>query len=468
MLDRDQCDCHGRSVNLFQAEVPTAFSVESLGQLWEEKLRNSRSRGRDGLAPHSMSDAAVQSLIGQTSQRLTDGTYVFRPYRQVLRSKGAHKPPRIISIPGAADRLALLGLARFLRQTFAWMDHPRPQPLVVRVRQALKEHAHQDFVRLDIQNFYASIAHEPLVARLQKQEVPESVVNLVRRAITEPTLANGETKAKAAPVTVGVPVGTSLANILGEISLTDVDAALSEQRQWAYFRYVDDVLVLAQHGERTAARNLIATKLREMGLKVHPKAAAGKSASGKLKSATFDYLGYTFEAGHVTVSRQRRTRLIDHLMRPINAFQRGLEEGSTPAATLQERCEWWLNLRITGCYSGQSRRGWLPYYSQIDDMRVLHELDGVVASFIRRLPQASQFTPKKFVKAWTLLRDPSRDTNGYILDFDRTWTELEMQEALRRAGKQVHLLTGLKLKASFDRLVKAAVEDLEHDVWALS
>jgi RNA-directed DNA polymerase len=455
-------------MSLFTPEATAAFSVEMLQELWATKLGNSRSRGRDGLAPQSMSATAVEGLIVGVSRRLIDGTYAFRPYRQVLRTKGAHKPPRIISIPGASDRLAMLAVAKFLRQTFAWIDHPRPQPLVIRVRQALRTGTNQDFVRLDVQNFYASIAHAPLLARLQRAEVPEPVVDLVRRAITEPTLANGETMTGTTNVGVGVPVGTSLANILGEISLSDVDATLSARTEWAYFRYVDDVLVLTQHGRRTEARGLIAAKLQEMGLRVHPKAAAGKSSSGKLRSANFDYLGYTFEPGRITVSRQRRTRLIDHLVRPVTAFQRGLEEGSIPAAALQERCQWWLNLRITGCYSGRSRRGWLPYYSQIDDMRVLHELDGVVAGFIRRLPLASQFTPKKFVKAWTLLRDPSRDKDDYILDFDKEWTEPEMQEALRRAGHQGHFLTGGQLNAAFYRLVHAAVEDLEHDVWSLS
>lgn len=449
-------------------DIGTAFSIEMLQRLWDEKLAGSRSRGRDGLAPYGMSATTVEALIAHASEHLTDGSYAFRPYRQVLRSKGAHKLPRIISIPGAEDRLALLALSKFLRGTFAWVDHPRPQPLVIRVRKALRKADHQDFVRLDVQNFYASIAHAPLISRLENQKVPGALVELVRRAIAVPTLAVGESKSEANDVTVGVPVGTSLANVLGEIALSDVDATLATRSAWAYFRYVDDILVLTPHGQRTEARTLIATELHKMGLQVHPKAAPGKSASGKVKNEKFDYLGYTFESGRVSVSRQRRTRLIDHLARPITAFQRGLEEGSIPASTLQERCEWWLNLRITGCYSAESRRGWLPYYSQIDDLSVLHELDGVVASFIRRLPPASQFTPKKFITAWTLLRDPNRDRSGYILNFDKEWTQPQMQDALRRAGHQGEHLTGAKLQAAFNRLVISAVEDLEHDVWALS
>lgn len=415
-----------------------------------------------------MSATTVDALIAHASQNLKDGSYVFAPYRQVLRSKGAHKYPRVISIPGAEDRLAQLALARFLRQTFAWVDHPRPQPLVIRVKRAINEHAHQDFVRLDVQNFYASIAHKPLLGRLQAAGVPDDVVELVRRAITVPTLASGDSKQGARDVSVGVPVGTALANVLGEIALSDVDATLGSRANWTYFRYVDDILVLTRHGQRTAARSLMAAELHKMGLRVHPKAAPGKSAAGKINAASFDYLGYTFGSGRVSVSRQRRTRLIDHLVRPITAFQRKLAEGTISPEVLQEQCEWWLNIRITGCYSSQSRRGWLPYYSQIDDLSVLHELDGVVGGFVRRLPVQWQFKPKKFITAWTFLRDPSRDKNGYILDFDRAWTQQQMQEALRRAGQLGEHFTGAKLQAAFNRLVVAAVEDLEHDVWALS
>lgn len=451
-----------------QPKLEESFSPEVLRQLWDTKIATSRARGRDGLSALKLTPEAVSSLIQRSSARFLTGDYSFRPYRQVLRSKGASKFPRVLSIPGVEDRLILLSLSRYLRQWFAWVDSPRPQPLVIRVREALHSRSYSDFVRLDVENFYGSISHSSLLARLVAGELPTTIVEAVKQAITTPTLGIGDKRDNVKEFDTGVPVGTSLANVLGEIALADVDARARAQDGWAYFRYVDDILVLTGHGDRTTSRALIVDSLREMGLRAHPKKSAGKSASGKLSRTSFEYLGYTFGRESVSVSRERRTRLIDHLARYVTALQRGLIDGNSDPAVLRQKCEWWLSLRVTGCYSNGARRGWLAYYSQIDDLQVLHELDGVVRSLLRRIPEEHRFVPKSFVKSWTFLRTPARDVAGYIPDFDRAWSDDAMRDALRRSGQQGSSLAGADLKSAFDRLVAGAVKDLEHDVWALS
>ncbi|WP_182045219.1 RNA-directed DNA polymerase [Curtobacterium sp. ME26] len=455
-------------MNSLQPKLEEAFSPQVLRQLWDAKIATSRTRGRDGLSAPRISPDRVDNLVESSSERFLAGDYVFRPYRQILRSKGARKIPRVLSIPGVEDRLILLGLSRYLRQWFAWIDSPRPQPLVIRVREALHGGSYTDFVRLDVENFYGSISHSSLLPRIEESGLPPIVVEAVMRAIKTPTLAGGEKPDDATDFDSGVPVGTSLANVLGEIALGEVDAIARAQESWAYFRYVDDILVLTKHGERGRSRDLIVDKLSAMGLKAHPKKSLGKSASGKLSQTSFEYLGYTFDPSSVSVSRDRRTRLTDHLARYVTALQRGLADGSADPVALRQKCEWWLSLRITGCYSKQSRRGWLAYYSQIDDLQVLHELDGVVRSLLRRLPPEHRFAPKSFVKAWTLLRTPSRDIAGYIPDFDQVWSEEAMRDALRRSGQHGSSLAGAELRSAFDRLIAGAVKDLEHDVWALS
>jgi RNA-directed DNA polymerase len=446
----------------------TSFSKLVLRDLWDSKLATSRSRGRDGVVPANLSGEKIELMIATVVGKIQDGSYTFGPYREVLRLRGSHKVPRVISIPTARDRLVMLALARTLGRQYSWIDKPRPQPLVMRVRQSMQTRKFSDFVRLDVKNFYPSIAHEPLMAELASSGTSPLVRKLTLAAISTPTLAVGAKVADAQGPICGVPVGTSIANILGEIALSVVDQELSAQTTWSYYRYVDDILVLTPHGQRQAARTLVAGNLAKLGLRAHPKSVPGKSSSGKIARDSFEYLGYTFASDRISVSRERRMRLIDHLVRPITAFIRELKEGSKSPAQLMERCEWWLNLRVTGCYSGKARRGWLPYYSQVDDMRVFYELDAIVGSFIKRLPAEYQFEPKSFVRAWTYVRNPERDRNGYILDFDVPWTERDMRDALKKAGHGVSRMTLEEVRAAFKKLVALAVSDLEQDVWGLS
>ena len=62
-----------------------------------------------------------------------------------------------------------------------------------------------------------------------------------------------------------------------------------------------------------------------------------------------------------------------------------------------EILEWRINLRITGCIFNNTKRGWIFYYSQITDLKVLYKLDSTIKSLIKRFNLEGKLKIKKLV-----------------------------------------------------------------------
>ena len=54
-----------------------------------------------------------------------------------------------------------------------------------------------------------------------------------------------------------------------------------------------------------------------------------------------------------------------------------------------------LNEKITGALSEQKRYGWLLYFAEINDMQLLHKLDGIIRGFFRRLADFDYQPPRR-------------------------------------------------------------------------
>ena len=437
----------------------------SLQALYTDKVAATTAVGRDGLQPRNVTSNQAISLVQSAADALRGNAYVFTPYRQMLKIKGAGKPPRQIAIPSLRDRLVLKMMAEYLRKLFPNIRHRKPQDLVEAVRRAVQSGKFSDYVRLDLVNFYPSIPHQTIEQILHSKIAPAEFVTLLMAALANPTLPDGP-RAQG-PNLIGVPAGLSLANALGEIVLNGIDEDMAMIDGIAYFRYVDDILVLCGHGQRTVIRMQLNTRLEALGLRAHRLGKSHKSAAGKIQKESVEYLGYTFVNGKVTVDRSRFSRLSDSLARPLTMYRHALEETSEiPRA--KARAEWWLNLTITGCISEGKRRGWLPYYSQLDDMGRLQQLDAMVNRFMARIPDEHRFAAKTFQRAFTLTRHPGRDRNGYIPNFDEI-DDIEKFHILNVASRYQNIPTDvLELDRLFKRFIGTAVASLETDVGVVS
>ncbi|QRI76702.1 MULTISPECIES: reverse transcriptase domain-containing protein [Rhodococcus] len=448
---------------------PPDFSVDALRSVYKEKVQGSSARGRDGVSARNLTDSQVERLIQATSAALMDGTYRPSPYREFLKLKGSGKAPRVISIPTVRDRLALAALSTHLRNSIPEICFQTPQKIVSSIKKSISGSEYRDFIRSDIVSFYPSISHLAVRSKLTQYGISSPIVDMIMRAIENPTVPDGAPKGAATFVDAGVPAGTPLANVLGEVVLHDFDHSMRSIPGVAFFRYVDDIVVLSRYGKRGTVKESIDLNLRLVGLKSHPKTSRDKHSAGRIDLGSFEYLGYTFEGGKVTVGKIRHANLINNLARPLTMLRRSHAEGAHDLDRIQKRAEWWLNFRITGCVGDGKRRGWLPYYSQIDDIGLLHHLDKVVENLISRLPSDRVVRPKSFLKAYAYTHDPQRDPGQYIVNFDQIKTTREKRKILQTASTYYNIPTGSEsVEKLYRRFVSFACTELESDVGRIS
>lgn len=452
----------------FSPLMDERFSKTLLQQTYDSHIRHATAVGRDGLQARNLDDAFLERMFDKVVQRVHDGSYRFTPYRQVLKLKGATKLPRQVAIPTVIDRLVMRAMVDILREFLGTPPQARAQDIVRAIRSDLRSGDFSDFIRLDLVNFYPSIPHSTISRILHDRQVSPQFVNLVLNASSQPVFADGKGSSSAKARDRGVPAGLSLANTIGELVLHDVDTTMRQTDDVRYYRFVDDILILAKHGRRVSERVRVTTEIETLGLRVHKRGNSDKFASGKIVSNSIRYLGYTFSRGVVTVEAERTAKLISSLARSVTMLRHSIRQfGSSDKALtekMQARAQWWFDLSISGCISNGRRRGWLAYYSQLDDLSRLKMLDNVASNLILRLPPAAQFESKSFQRTYTLVRDPKRDRDGYILDFDNmTYTEkrktLRIASSLQKIPRE-----RIALDRAFHRFIGLAISALETDV----
>jgi len=119
------------------------------------------------------------------------------------------------------------------------------------ITQALSEDDSLQAYVTDIRSFYPSIPHEPLVEKLLEAVASEDISPEYKRFITETAtmLLSNQTK--------GIPIGSALGHCIANLALYDLDDLLESERNIKYFRYVDDIVIVASKPNIDAAQKII-------------------------------------------------------------------------------------------------------------------------------------------------------------------------------------------------------------------
>jgi RNA-directed DNA polymerase len=375
--------------------------------------------GRDGVSPR-----AIEKDLDQTARllqrKMRAGTYQFTSYREVVLSKGAKSLPRVVSIPTARDRVALKTLALVLVATFPEARTPMAQIRVSELSAALSRANFDTYVRVDVKNFYPSISHRAVNDQLRKRIRSRTVRHLISRAISTPTLPTRAPK-PIHSVLEGVPQGLSVSNALAEIAMIDIDAFFQAEQNIEYFRYVDDILILCDSDNADGVLAEVSRRCSMIGLETHALGIVSKTQIGPLTSE-FDYLGYLFGPNGVGVRASSVQRLESTIVQLFTAYKYEISKNASDlnwAKAAQDALEWRLNLVISGCVFDHIPRGWLHYFSQMDDWTLLSRLDAYVLSMKRRFKVPSDFQVKSFVRAHWHIKKPNSLSERYIPNFDK-------------------------------------------------
>ena len=255
------------------------------------------------------------------------------------------------------------------------------------------------FVRIDVEDFYPTIDHEILLRTLRKKMRKPQLLHLVHSAIKTPTTSKTANEK-------GVPQGLSISNILSSIYLGKIDRRFAAK--YAYFRYVDDILIICPTETAVSVFNEIAVALKKIGLTSHKLGDNGKSQISPVSDGV-DYLGFHITPTKVSVRKSSYSRMIENI---LSVFTRHKSEKS------DDRFIWRLNLKISGCIYRNKRFGWVFFFSQINDIAQLARLDQFITDQLLKRGQP-QLRPriKTFVRSYHEIRFNLEQTQ-YVPNLD--------------------------------------------------
>lgn len=117
----------------------------------------------------------------------------------------------------------------------------------------------------------------------------------------------------------GICRGCALSPLLGAVLLYPVDRVMSALPDIRYYRYMDDMLILASgRWPMRRARERLLQEMDLLGFAMHPD----KTQVGHLPQTAFDWLGWQFHRGRVTVGPRALAHYRENYRRRRHALRR--------------------------------------------------------------------------------------------------------------------------------------------------
>ena len=369
---------------------------KKLNNIFETKLSQKPSMGTDGVTTNKFSEV-LDDEITIIKRKIKNQTYNISPYREKLILKNRDSKPRMISIPTNRDRLTFRALTQFVTDSFSdELSEKSIHTMIIDIKKNIKLKKYDSFIKLDIENFYPSLDHTILIEKLETKIDDPLAISLIRKAIRKYTITNGRVdKTKLHELTQGVPQGLSFSSVLSSIYMTESDNKYSNRSDMAFYRFVDDVLILCNKEDLDAIKSDIVHEMNDLNLEVHPfEHNSSKSSFGTIGLDRFQYLGYDFFDNTVSVRESSLDNFYDSI---IEIFKTTSDE---------DELYYNLNHKITGCVYHNKKYGWLSFFALIDDMTLLYKLDDFVKkSFKQHNATYSEDKIKKFVKTYFELKN---------------------------------------------------------------
>lgn len=437
------------TLEMFQS----AFSIANLRKIYESSVAQTRATGVDNIST-KIFERDLEQHLSLINKKVLNGSYRFTRYKQKLISKGANKAPREVCIPTIRDRVVLKALNHFLQDRMGQhIPQPLPQLITKKIKKSLQSDSYDVVLKFDVSEFYPSVQHHILKKRLPRFVQHSVILGLIEAAIKQSTSSKLNTK--------GVPQGLPISNILAALYFRKIDRTFESREGLFYQRYVDDILVLCRNDQQDRVSSDIINTCKQVGLTIYdPNLRPDKSTSVP-SSYEFSYIGYRYNPKErpnclVTTKLESKIKLINSLTGIFTSYHRSKKKS---LALLQ----WRINLRITGCISENSGKGWIFFFSEIDDKQLLFELDKLVGSLCKRF--GANFPLKKFVRSWHEINH-NRWRKSYFPNFDKYDLNEMSKVVATYHSKDVDALemTEEEITTSFWRVVKKEIKDMETDI----
>ena len=307
----------------------------------------------------------LEEEVSKLSEQLRSGAYRPQPVQRVYIPKPGSKEQRPLGIPTVRDRVVQGAIVKviepiferdFAEQSYGFRPGRGCKDALRRVDALLKA-GYEHVVDVDLQRYFDTIPHGPLLERLRTKISDGRLLSLIESFLQANIL---EGLAEWTP-DEGAPQGAVLSPLLSNIYLDPLDHWLAEQG-FEMVRYADDFVILCRTAaDAERALQLVQQWTSEQGLKLHPE----KTRVVHARREGFEFLGYRFHK-HYRFPRKKSLQKIRDTIRRLTPRKNGCSLTEIIAK---------LN---------RSLRGWFEYFKH-SSRTAFAEVDGMVRRRLRRI-----------------------------------------------------------------------------------
>ncbi len=314
----------------------------------------------------TMYESRLEANLKELSEQLRTGTYRPRKIRRVYLPKPGSRERRPLGIPSVRDRVAQAALRSAIEPIFErdFAEHSygfrpgRGCKNALRRVNALLKAGYTYVVDVDLQSYFDTIPHKPLMARVRAKVADGRVLTLIEFFLTQGVMDGLE---EWTP-TSGSPQGAVISPLLSNAYLDALDHLMAK-KGLEMVRYADDMVLLCRTAEEARAALVEVQRwTTEAGLTLHPEKTRIVDAARQ----GFDFLGYHFEGGKRWPRDKSLKKLKDAIRR------------KTPRNHGQ-------SLGVIIANVNRTTLGWFEYFKHTSYTSVFRGLDGWLRRRLRRI-----------------------------------------------------------------------------------
>ena len=353
--------------------IDKVYRIETLRVAWHKVRANAGGAGVDGQSVKRF-EARAEDYLEELERALRTGEYRPEPIKRVKIPKGGGKK-RPLGIPVVKDRIVQTALKlviepiferEFEESSYGFRPGRGCKDALREVERLLKEgYAH--VVDADLESYFDSIPHEPLMGEVSKRISDGAVLELIRAFLDQDIIEGMERWTPAG----GTPQGAVISPLLANIYLHPLDRQMRE-KGYRMVRYADDFVVLCRTPEQAQeALKEVRGWVDQNGLKLN----TDKTHVGDCRQAGqgFEFLGYRFEEGRRWVRRKSLLALRERIRHKTRRTR-----GDSLACIIAD-----LNPTL---------RGWFQYFKHAQPL--VHQLtDGFVRRRLRAILRKQEKRP---------------------------------------------------------------------------
>lgn len=303
------------------------YSIDHLFASWKHIKSKGSAGGVDGLSVVQFEENLHSHLLN-LQKELKEGSWKPNPYLRVEIKKNEQEKRKLglLSIKDKIVQQAIRYLIEprfehlFLGNSYGYRPGKGHTKAIRRTLNEVQCRKNKFIVQLDIDNYFDSIHHDILFARLRSFLKENEIIRLIELSVKMGVVSK---RLKWSECLEGLPQGAVLSPLLSNFYLHPFDQFVTSKTK-AYVRYADDFLFLTETEEQTKELVERTTIFLNERLRLRLNEPIIRTTEEGI-----EFLGVTIRQTGISISDSKRMRLKDRIVAI------GMEKGKITSKSLE-------------------------------------------------------------------------------------------------------------------------------------